>query len=135
VFAEHQPGVLYRLTAYDGYWDEGKPHVDEIIFQFLPDAASKAAAIETGEIDLTAFSAIPLLDLARLDELDGISAITTGYEGITYGITLDFNHRNEILADADVRKAIRMAVDPGHRGHGLPGLRKLAWPPVPGPPI
>jgi len=80
VFAEHQPGVLYRLTGFDDYWDEGKPVLDEIIFQFLPDAASKAAAIETGEIDLVAFSAIPLLDLARLDALDGVSVITTGWE-------------------------------------------------------
>jgi peptide/nickel transport system substrate-binding protein len=125
VFSEYRPGELYRLTAYDDYWEEGKPYLDEIIFQFLPDAASKAAAIETEDIDLTAFSAIPLLDLARLDELDGISAVTGGYEGISYAITLDFNHRNEILADPDVRKAIRMAVDPQviidtvFRGYGV----------------
>jgi peptide/nickel transport system substrate-binding protein len=112
VLAEYSPGELYRLTAYEDYWDEGKPYLDEIIFQFLPDAASKAAALETGEIDLTAFSAIPLLDLARLDALDDVSVVTEGYEGITYGITLDFNNRNEILADPNVRKAIRTAVDP-----------------------
>jgi peptide/nickel transport system substrate-binding protein len=104
--------VLYRLTAYEDYWDEGKPFLDEIIFQFLPDAASKAAALETGDIELTAFSAIPLLDLQRIDDIDGLSAITEGYEGLTYAITLDFNHRNPILADPNVRKALRMAVDP-----------------------
>jgi peptide/nickel transport system substrate-binding protein len=112
VFSEYRPGELYRLTAYEDYWDEGKPYLDEIIFQFLPDAASKAAAVETGEIDLTAFSAIPLLDLPRLDELEDVSVVTEGYEGLTYGITLDFNLRNEILADPAVRHAIRMAVDP-----------------------
>ena len=112
VFSEYRPGELYRLTAYDDYWDDDKPYLDEIIFQFLPDAAAKAAALETGDIDLTAFSAIPLLDLPRLDALEGVSAITEGYEGLTYAITLDFNHRNEILANPDVRKAIRMAVDP-----------------------
>jgi peptide/nickel transport system substrate-binding protein len=111
-FAEYRPGELYRLTAYEDYWDEGKPYLDEIIFQFLPDAASKAAALETGDIDLTAFSAIPLLDLDRLDGLDGVSAVTEGYEGLTYGITLDFNLRNEILADPAVRQAIRTAIDP-----------------------
>jgi peptide/nickel transport system substrate-binding protein len=111
-FAEYRPGELYRLTAYEDYWDEGKPYLDEIVFQFLPDAASKAAALETGGIDLTAFSAIPLLDLARLDAIDGISAVTAGYEGLTYGITLDFNNRTEILADRAVRQAIRTAIDP-----------------------
>jgi peptide/nickel transport system substrate-binding protein len=112
VFAEHRPGELYRLTAYEDYWDEGKPYVDEIVFPFLPDAASKAAAVETGEVDLVNFSAIPALDLARLDELEDVSVVTEGYEGLTYGITLDFNMRNEILADPAVRHALRMAIDP-----------------------
>jgi peptide/nickel transport system substrate-binding protein len=112
VFAEYRPGELYRLTAYEEYWDEGKPLLDEIVFTFLPDPATKATAIETGDIDLTAFSAIPLLDLDRIDALDDVSVITEGYEGLTYEVTLDYNHRNEILADPDVRKAIRMAVDP-----------------------
>jgi peptide/nickel transport system substrate-binding protein len=52
-----------------------------------------------------------LLDLGRIDALDDVSAITEGYEGLTYEVTLDFNQRNEILANPDVRKAIRMAVD------------------------
>ena len=54
----------------------------------------------------------PVLDLQRVDALENVSAITEGYEGLTYAITLDFNHRNEILANPDVRKALRMAVDP-----------------------
>jgi peptide/nickel transport system substrate-binding protein len=112
VFADYRPGELIQVTAYDGYWDDGKPYLDEIVFQFLPEAAAKAAALETGDIDLTVFSAIPLLDLGRIDALDDVSAITAGYEGLTYEITLDFNHRNEILANPDVRKALRMAVDP-----------------------
>ena len=37
---------------------------------------------------------------------------TTGYEGSPYQVTLDFNHRNPILADVKVRKAIRQAIDP-----------------------
>ena len=41
-----------------------------------------------------------------------MSATTTGYEGLPYQITLDFNHRNPVLADVDVRKAIRQALDP-----------------------
>jgi len=111
-FAEHRPGELYRLTAYEDYWDVGKPYLEEIIFRVLPDAASKSAALETGDIQLTAFSAVPLLDLERIDAIDGLSTITEGYEGITYQITLDPNHRNEVLANPLVRQAIRRAVDP-----------------------
>jgi peptide/nickel transport system substrate-binding protein len=112
VLTEHQPGVLYRLGANESYWDVGKPYLDEIVFQFLPDPATKANAVETGEVHLVVFSGIPVLDLQRIDDLDGVSAVTSGYEDMTYEITLDFNHRNEILANPDVRKALRMAIDP-----------------------
>jgi peptide/nickel transport system substrate-binding protein len=112
VLAEHQPGVLYRLAANPTYWDEGKPLLDEIVFQFLPDPATKANAIENGDVDLVVFSGIPVLDLQRIDALEDVTAVTEGYEDMTYAITLDFNHRNEILANPDVRKALRMAVDP-----------------------
>jgi peptide/nickel transport system substrate-binding protein len=133
ILADHQPGVLYQLDANPSYWDEGKPYLDSIIFRFLPDPATKASALETGEVLLTAFSAIPLLDLERVDALENVSAITGGYEDLTYEITLDFNHRNEILANPEVRKAIRMAVDPQvivdtiFRGYGA----KPATGPVP----
>ena len=78
----------------------------------LPDANAKAVALETGEIDLTAFSAVPLYDLERLDAIDGLSVSTGGYEGITYQITVEINHRRAELADVNVRKAMRTALDP-----------------------
>lgn len=113
LFTEHRPGEFYRLTRNESYWDSGKPHLDEIIFRLLPDASAKAAALETGEIHLSAFSAVPLYDLERLDSIDGLSVYTGGYEGITYQITVEINHRRAELADVNVRKAMRMALDPG----------------------
>ncbi len=111
VFAEHRPGEFYRLTRNPNYWDGDKPYLDEIIYRVLPDAGSKAAALETGDIQLTAFSAVALADLARLDALDGISVIPGGYEGITYQITVEINHRREELANPLVRRALRHAID------------------------
>ena len=111
VFAEYRPGELYRLTRNAAYWDEGKPYLDEIIYRVLPDPASKAAALETGDIHLTAFSAVPLTDLERLEAVDGLSVVTEGYDGITYAISLDPNHRRAELADPKVRQALRMAID------------------------
>ena len=77
----------------------------------LPDPGAKAAALETGDIHLTAFSAVPLTDMARLDAIDGISVIPGGYEGITYNITVEINHRREELANPLVRQAILHAID------------------------
>lgn len=112
-FAEHRPGEFYRLTRNADYWDGDRPYLDEIVYRVLPDAGAKSAALEAGELDLTAFSAVPLVDLARLEASDGLAVVTGGYEGITYAITLEFNHRNAILADPRVRQAIAHAIDSG----------------------
>lgn len=112
VFSEVRPGELIRLTKNPNYWAEGQPYLDEIVFQVLPDAAARAAALESGAVHMTVFAGVPRLDLDRLDALDGISATTTGYELLPYQISLDFNHRRSELADVAVRKAIRQALDP-----------------------
>jgi peptide/nickel transport system substrate-binding protein len=111
LFGEYRPGEFYRLTRNETYWGEGLPHLDQIVYRVLPDAGAKAAALETGDIQLTAFSAVPLTDLARLDEIEGINVIPGGYEGITYATTLEINHRREELANPTVRQALAHAID------------------------
>ena len=111
VWGEYRPGEFYRLERNPNYWAEGQPYLDSIVYRVLPDAGAKAAALETGDIQLTAFSAVPLTDMARLDAIDGISVIPGGYEGITYHITVEINHRRAELANPLVRKAMRHAID------------------------
>ncbi|MEO1104718.1 MAG: ABC transporter substrate-binding protein, partial [Pseudomonadota bacterium] len=111
VFAEHKPGELYRLTKNENYWGEDLPYLDQIVYRVLPDPGAKAAALETGDIQVTAFSAVPLTDMARLDALPDVTVIPGGYEGITYNITVEVNHRREELANPLVRKAILHAID------------------------
>lgn len=111
VLGEYRPGEYYRLTRNEGYWQEDLPHLDQIVYRVLPDAGARAAALETGDIQLTAFSAVPLTDLARLDGINGISVIPEGYEGITYATTLEINTRTEALSHPEVRQAISHAID------------------------
>jgi peptide/nickel transport system substrate-binding protein len=110
-FTEHQQGQFYRLDRNANYWDKGKPYLDSIIYRVLPDAGSKAAALEANEIQLTAFSAVPLSDLKRLAAVPGIAVIGKGYEGLTYQLSVEINHRRKELADARVRRAIAHAID------------------------
>ncbi len=111
-FVEHKPGELYRLQRNADYWQDDRPYLDEIVYRVLPDAAAKAAALETNDIQLTAFSAVPLSDLARLDGIDGIDVIRRGYDGITYQVTLEINHRRKEFQDVRVRQALKHAIDP-----------------------
>lgn len=110
-FAEHRPGEYYRLERNPDYWQPGLPYLDGIVYRVLPDRASVSAALETGDIQLAAFSAVPLTDLERLDALPGLRIVKEGYEGITYQLTVEINHRREELRDVRVRRAIAHAID------------------------
>ena len=110
-FVDHRQGEHFRLQRNPSYWESGRPYVDEIVYRVLPDRATTAAAIEANEIQLCAFSAVPLTDLPRLATLPGVAVIPGGYEGITYQLTVEVNHRRAELADARVRRAISHAID------------------------
>ncbi len=110
-FAEYRPGEYYRLTRNEAYWDRSQPKLDEIVFRVLPDRAGAGAALEAEEIQLAAFSAVPLTDLDRMSKLPGIKVITRGYEALTYQLVVEINHRRKELADLKVRQAIAHAID------------------------
>ncbi|WP_234187934.1 ABC transporter substrate-binding protein [Shinella sp. NM-101] len=110
-FAEYKPGEYYRLTRNEAYWDKGQPKLDEIVFRVLPDRAGAGAALEAEEIQLAAFSAVPLTELDRISKVPGIKVITKGYEALTYQLVVEINHRRKELADLKVRQAIAHAID------------------------
>ncbi|MDG4888784.1 MAG: ABC transporter substrate-binding protein [Mesorhizobium sp.] len=110
-FAEYKAGQYYRLARNDAYWDKDEPYLDEIVYQVLPDRTSAAAALEAEEIQLAAFSAVPLADLDRISKVPGLKVITKGYEGLTYQLVVEINHRRKELADLKVRQAIAHAID------------------------
>lgn len=110
-FAEHKAGEYYRLERNDKYWGENEPNLDDIIYRVLPDRAAAAGALEAEEIHLAAFSAVPLADLARISKVPGIEVVTKGYEGLTYQLVVEINHRRKELADLKVRQAIAHAID------------------------
>ncbi len=110
-FVEHRPGEFYRLERNTAYWESGRPLLDGIAYQVLPDRAAIAAALEADRIQLAAFSAVPLTDLERIGKLPGVRVIPEGYEGITYQLTVEINHRRKELADPRVRRAIAHAID------------------------
>lgn len=110
-FAEYRPGEYYRLRRNPAYWGEGLPKLDEIIFRILPDRAGAASALEANEIQLAAFSQVPLSDLARISKVNGIAVYAKGYEALTYQLVVEINHRRKELADLKVRQAIAHAID------------------------
>jgi peptide/nickel transport system substrate-binding protein len=109
--AEYKPGQYYRLVRNEDYWGEGEPKLDEIVYRVLPDRAAAASALEAGEIELAAFSAVPLADLDRIKTVPGLEIVSKGYEALTYQLIIEINHRRPELANPKVRKAIAHAID------------------------
>jgi len=110
-FAEYKPGEYYLLKKNPAYWAKGKPLVDEILYRILADRAAAASSLEAGEVQLAAFSSVPLADLARIGQVEGLEVVTKGYEALTYQLVVEINHRNEHLANLKVRQAIAHAID------------------------
>jgi len=110
-FSEYKPGEYYLLKKNTAYWNKGQPLLDEILFRVLADRAAAASSLEAGEVQLAAFSSVPLADLARIGKVEGLEVVTKGYEALTYQLIVEINHRNEHLKNLKVRQAIDHAID------------------------
>ena len=51
-FVEWVKGNRIVLEANLDYWEEGKPHVAEVIFRPIPESSTRLAAIQTGEVHI-----------------------------------------------------------------------------------
>jgi peptide/nickel transport system substrate-binding protein len=111
VFKEwvHGSHIIYQRNP--NYWDSPKPYIDQLVVKFIPDAATRTIAFETGTLDLGSESPVPLSDLERVKK-DPKLAIEMG--GYGYGPTqtrIEFNLDNPYLKNLKVRQAIAHAIN------------------------
>lgn len=111
VFSEWQRGNFIRLKRFEGYWREGLPYLDEIVYRIVPDSQSRALAVESGEVQMCHGSDIEPFDVPRLREVPTLEVTTNGYEYFGPVLFLDLNNRIEPLNDKRVRRALAMALD------------------------
>ncbi|QQC66320.1 ABC transporter substrate-binding protein [Paraburkholderia ginsengisoli] len=93
------------------YWDAPKPYVDELVVRFIGDAAARAVALETGELDLAGENPVPLVDIQRLQALPHLALETRGYSYDAAQTQLQFNLDNRYLSQLKVRQAIAHSID------------------------
>lgn len=107
VFEEWESGSFARFVANDNYW-LGRPKLDEIFIQFVPDDASQVNALLAGDGDLGtffAYSDVPTLQDAGVQ----IITVQSGYNEGWYMYLGEDGH--PALQDVNVRQAIAMAFD------------------------
>lgn len=110
-FGQLRQGEYLELNRNPDYWDEGRPYLDRIVFRFLPDAATRAAALEAGEVQFAPWSPVPIADVARLKDNASIVVERRGYQWEAAYFRAEFNLRNPILADVRVRRAFAHAIN------------------------
>jgi peptide/nickel transport system substrate-binding protein len=96
----YTPGQSLTLKRNDKYFGP-KPHLDEIVFRYLPESTTQPAALQNNEVDM--MYGQPQLDQVKI--VEGIPDVTSQ---ISFGLQyehLDFNVKNPQLADPAVRKA------------------------------
>ncbi|MET0390017.1 MAG: ABC transporter substrate-binding protein [Polyangiales bacterium] len=126
MFREWQRGSHVRLARNPHYWRSELPVLDEVIFRFIPDAASRTAAVQSGEVDLALGSAIPQISLRRFTKNNRFTINTDDGRFLSSIAMIVCNVRTGPLADRRVRQAIMHAIDRealvrlAFRGYGVP---------------
>lgn len=110
-FVEWKKGQYIRLDKNPDYWREGYPLLDRIVARIIPDASTRTAAMESGEVHYGAFGAIPNIDVVRLRESDDIGVTTDAYAMINPMALIEMNTTLAPFDNPAMRQAISMAID------------------------
>jgi len=116
-FVEWKPDVTVKLKKNPNWWDKPKGNIDEVVFTPIKSAATRSAALLSGQVDFVVDP--PPQDLARMKANPDIQIIE-GVENRTIYLGLDV-FRNELpeagiagknpLQDQRVRQALYQAID------------------------
>ncbi|MBC8509365.1 MAG: ABC transporter substrate-binding protein, partial [Chloroflexi bacterium] len=105
-FVEFMPGDHVTLEANPDYWEEGKPYLDGVTFQIIPDETVLLTNLMTGEVDWA--DSLPpqrVTELATSGEI--IVQKKSGGDYWYVGLNLD----REPFNDVRVRQAIAYAIN------------------------
>ncbi len=110
-FKAWQKGDYIEFERNPDYWEPGKPYLDRLIFRTIPDAASRAAAFENGEVQYGPYDPVPLADLRRLSANPDLAVETAGYAWLSQFLLVEFNLQDPIAGQLAVRQAFAHAID------------------------
>lgn len=110
-FKEWKRGEYIKLSRNPNYWKEGKPYLDELIFNVIPDAASRAVAFEQGTVDVLRGGDVDNVDVKRLRALPNVGYTTAGWEMFSSQAYYLFNLRQPPFDNLKVRQAVMASIN------------------------
>jgi ABC-type transport system substrate-binding protein len=106
VHTKYVKGEYTLFERNKDYWQKGKPYLDSIKIIIVPDASTRTAMLERGEIDRTV--QLGDLELARLERNKSINVRTVPSTRQFYVV---LNHRIAPMNDPKFRIALNYAID------------------------
>ena len=123
IITEHLPGQRTVTERNPDYWEEGKPYLDEIVIQYIPEAATRAEALKSGDIDVV-YQLEPQSVPGIEAHPDTVVLNTASLSWIGMPMRTDTPPFDNIL----VRKAMQAATDrQGINQAALLGLGQIAY--------
>ena len=105
-FDEWNRNNTITLSKNEEYWMDGKPYLDQVIYQVIPENSARLNALQTGEIDIV--DGMNASDTTIVEDTEGIELLKRPSFNIGY---MAFNMEKEPFDDPLVRQAINMAID------------------------
>lgn len=105
---KHVQGVSWTFTANPHYWRKGLPKAKTVEIKFIPDDASRLAALRTGQVDFV-MTANP--DVRTILANDPNLKVTVQPTTDLYFLMLNPVWQQSKLLDPRVRQAIALAID------------------------
>ena len=116
----------FKATANPNFWETGKPAIQNLTHTVIADAGTLANALQSGDIDGSVYADPTLKD--QLDSLGTLDTIVMPF-GAPNGTV--FNCRNAPFDNAEVRRAVAMAVDvEAYVNDSLLGLGQVGLGPI-----
>ncbi|MEM7488095.1 MAG: ABC transporter substrate-binding protein [Pseudomonadota bacterium] len=100
------------LEKFDDYWNAEAIAFDSVTFLPIPDTTVRLANLQSGDIDM--LERLAATDLAQAEADPGIqveSAVSLGYQGITFNVGNGENSETPWGQDKRLRQALSYAVD------------------------
>ena len=110
VFKEWVKGDHLTVTANPTYWRKGYPKLAEVVFRFMPESATRVAAIQAGEIDIA-----PRLSAEESETVGAEEALSVLSYPVDRVYYVAFNNittgLDTPIMDVKVRQALAYAID------------------------
>ena len=106
VWDSWKKGQALTLTANKKYWQQGKPYLDRVTWNVVPDANTRKLQVQGNQVDID--DTPDWSSFASLKSSANVKAVTYPSTQIDY---IAFNQQHAPFDDVHIRQAISMATD------------------------